>query len=145
MAATTVYAADYNQKVLRTPEGGNGFNESYKYTHAAPLVESGSTINYGIIPAGVEINAVKLNTDGSGHSEKLGYSPVDSANGPSAVLDYWFAATTLGTDGTAKSIVSIAMPIVFEFPVKLVGTTSAATADASITNVVIGGKVVGVK
>jgi hypothetical protein len=72
-------------------------------------------------------------------------APVAPAPGPSAVLDYWFAATTLGTDGTAKSIVSIAMPIVFEFPVKLVGTTSAATADASITNVVIGGKVVGVK
>ncbi len=140
-----VYAADFGKKLVRSNvEGGNAFNESYKYVFVAATVTTGSTVFYGIIPAGVEINRVQLLTDGSAHSEKLGYTPVDSNDGPAEVLDYWFAATTLGSDGTPLAINSIALPIVFNFPVKLVGTTSAATASASTSHVVVSGKVVGV-
>ena len=138
-----VYAADFNKKLLRVPEGGNGWTTSYRYVFTA--IAAGTVIYYGVIPAGVKVNSCKETHDANAASltMKLGYTPVDSNDGPAANDAYFFAATAVTTAG---AVVSTAHPITFEYPVYLIGTTAAATATAAVvSNVTLHGEVVGVK
>lgn len=136
-------ATDLRTKIVRVGDEGNGFNESFSYTHPTGGIASGSKIYYGIIPAGVEINACKKNNDANttSYTESLGYEPVNSTDGPTAAATYWVSA---GAAASAGSTVSTAHPIVFNFPVYVVGTTGGATSTAaSKSSVTTNGKVVG--
>lgn len=138
-----VYAATYGKKNTRSMVTGNGFSESYKYTFTA--IPAADVIYFGIIPAGVEISEVKFVTDANtaALTLKLGYTPIVSADGPAANDAYWFAATAVTT---AQAVRSAAHPILFDFPVAIIGTTAGATATAAVvSHVVVSGKVVGLK
>lgn len=138
------YAADWGQKVTRTPEGGNGYNEDFRYVHPTGGIAAGSKIYYGVIPAGVKINNVREIHDANAASLtlKLGFEPVNSTNGPTADDDAFFAATASTTAGEIQGALQ---PVSFDFPVMLVGVTAGATSDAAaVSTVVVSGKVVGV-
>lgn len=115
---------------------GNAFCKSYKATKAA---NSADKLYLGIIPAGVRVDEFNLIHDDTGTSVtcKVGYEPLDTL--PAADDDYWFAAAT-DIAAAAANKQSIAHPIVFETPVKIVLTVAGAnfTGTPSITAVVKG-------
>lgn len=86
------------------------------------------------IPAGTRVDRLFVETDeiDSGTDTlraKIGYTPVNSGDGPAAVLDYWGSAlTTFNAAGVATLK---GKPIVFEYAVDLIITfTTAANAFA---------------
>lgn len=97
-----------------------------------------------IIPAGLEVTDVDLifsdMDSGSAMAVKVGFAPLNAADGPTAVDDYFQAANTFisGTGGRRSLAFK---PIKFERPVYLIITvTTAATtfASADLTAIVKG-------
>lgn len=96
------------------------------------------------IPAGMTVTGLKINNDdldtgGTAFAVKIGYAPVNAADGPTAVLDYFTAANTLLS---AASLTDLRfLPIKFEYDVDVIFTvTTAATtiAAGNITAIVSG-------
>jgi len=106
--------------------------------HQASLKPASAAINEIFtvvrIPAGTRVDRLCIENDeiDSGTDAlrvKVGYTPVNAAEGPAAVTDYWGSAlTTLNAAGVAWLK---GKPIVFEFAVDLIITvTTAANAFA---------------
>lgn len=129
-----IYADDYNKKPLSSGLATQGWNESYAIAKAAA---SGDKIYFGIIPAGVEINAASLIHDADADGTlSLGFEPVDGT--PAAALTQWFNAQALSSAGRKESA---SQPVVFNKPVKLVGTLGGgAIALGTKLTVVLNGK-----
>jgi hypothetical protein len=129
----TFSAADLNSK---TPYMGGYGNAMRVYGTVTPTAGAAADIYKPVrIPAGMtvtglEINNADLDTGGTAFAVKIGYTPVNSADGPTAVLDYFTAATTFLS---AASLTRFRFaPIKFEFDVDLIFTvTTAATTFAS--------------
>ena len=79
---------------------------------------------------GLKINNADLDTGGTAFAVKIGYTPVDSNDGPAASDAYFSAGTTLLS---APNLTDLRFdPIKFEFPVDVIMTvTVAATTFAS--------------
>lgn len=138
-----VYAPDYGIKPLSV-QGNKAFAENYSVAKAAA---SGDKVYLGVIPAGVEVDTMDLVHDdcGTGVTGKLGYEPVNSDDGPTAVSDYWIAAgQDLAT--AAARVASKSHPIRFDFPVAIILTVAgdAFTGTPKLT-AVAKGKALGVK
>lgn len=123
---------------------GNGFVQSYICAKAA---NQNDVVHIGIIPAGTRVDMFRFNWADAGTSvtAKLGYKPVDSAAGPTADDDYWYAA---GKDiaTAAGSDFSIADPITFERDVYITLTVGGANFTGSPKLIVtVTGQCVGVK
>ena len=96
-----------------------------------------------MIPAGVEVTSVRIVNDdlaASALAVKIGYEPVNAADGPTADDDYFVAtgSTILQTAGTTELAFR---PIKFEKPVFLtitVTTTAVTFASGNITAIVTG-------
>ncbi len=104
-----------------------------------------------IIPAGMEVTDVDINfpdmdTGGTAFAVKIGYTPVNVADGPAEVLDYFSAASTFLTGAAGRKTLFF-KPIKFEKPVYLIFTvTVAATTFASgEMSVIVKGDGLGIK
>lgn len=135
-------AADLASKPLFM--GGYG-NAVHFYGTVAPTAgASADTYKPVRIPAGTTVTGLKINNDdldtgGTAFAVKIGYTPVNSADGPTAVLDYF---TTANTFLSAASLTDFRfLPIKFEYDVDVIFTvTTAATtfATGNITAIVSG-------
>lgn len=134
-----IFADDYNKKPLASGQLTKGYNESYPLAKAAAAADK---LYFGIIPAGVEINAVSLVHDADADGLlSLGFEPTDGD--PSAVLTQWFSAQSLATAGRKESA---SQPIIFQKPVKLVGTlTGGGIVLGTKLTVIVNGKGVGIQ
>jgi len=114
-----LYADDFGKKSLPNGQRPNAFNLSYGFAKAAA---SADKIYFGIVPAGHEINALALVHDADADGTlSIGYEPYDAlaVGAPAANPTYFFNAQALSAAGRKESV---AQPISFKFPVKLVGT-----------------------
>lgn len=103
----------------------------YGYYNKAGVL-NGDVLRLCVIPAGAYVTDMDLVFDdtGTGVTAKLGYSPVNSADGPAAVDDYWLAAgQDLAT--AAGRLRSASQPIRFEFDVYVVLTVAGANFTGS--------------
>lgn len=136
-----IYAPDYNSKPLHMAEGGNGWAENYSIAKGA---SNGDKLYLGIIPAGVDIDFARViyAATGTTSTVSLGFEPVDTA--PTANATYW--ASALATGASGGSSISVAVPVRFERPVKLVATVGAANfagtprIDVNLKGIVVGTK-----
>jgi len=106
-------------------EQGNGSLWRGFYNKAGVL--NGDIIRLAKIPAGALVADMDLvfEDTGTGVTGKLGYEPIDSADGPTADDDYWFAAgQDLAT--AAGRIRSASFPIRFDFGVYVILTVAGA-------------------
>lgn len=115
------------------PYHGDDGNCSVWYgEYAKASVANGDIIEMGVIPAGAKVTDMDLVFDdcGTNVTAKLGYSPVNSADGPSSVDDYWFAA---GQDiaTAAGRIRSASHAKRFEYDVKVILTIGGAAFTGS--------------
>lgn len=129
----TFSAADLTSKPMFM--GGYG-NAMRVYGTVTPTAGAAADIYKPVrIPAGMTVTGFKvynadLDTGGTAFAVKIGYTPVDSAAGPAAVLDYF---TTANTFLSAVSLTEFKFaPIKFEYDVDVIFTvTTAATTFAS--------------
>lgn len=103
-----------------------------------------------VIPAGMEVTDVDivsddLDTGGTAMAATIGYAPVNAADGPVAVDDYFSAAGTFLTAAGRK--VCAFQPIKFEKPVflTLTLTVAATTFAAGKVTAIVKGDGLGVK
>lgn len=83
-----------------------------------------------VIPGGLEVTDLVLNfpdmdTGGTAFAVKIGYQPVNAADGPDIDDDYFSAATTV-LSGTTKELRCVFDPIKFERPVFVILTVTVA-------------------
>jgi hypothetical protein len=105
-----------------------------------------------LIPAGVmvtDVDIVNDDLDSNGAPTiacKVGYSPVNSADGPSAVDDYFAAAGKTFLNATGRTSLAF-QPIKFDKPVYLIVTLTAAAATFASGKVtaIVKGDALGVK
>jgi hypothetical protein len=115
--------------------GGYG-NAVKLYGSVSPTAGASADIYKPVrIPAGTTVVGLKINNDdldtgGAAFAVKIGYTPVNSADGPAAVLDYFSPATTI-LSGAALTDLRFD-PIKFEYDVDVIMTvTTAATTFAT--------------
>jgi hypothetical protein len=115
--------------------GGYG-NAMRVYGTVTPTAGASADIYKPVrIPAGMTVTGLKvynadLDTGGTAFAVKIGYTPVNSADGPTAVLDYFVTANTF-LSATSLTEFKFA-PIKFEYDVDVIMTvTTAATTFAS--------------
>lgn len=131
---------DYGQRPQHMAEFGNAFNEDFPWNKAAT---AGDKLYFGILPAGVRVTEVDLYLDDNIASGtlSLGFEPVDTL--PSPNLTYWLTTQTLGTAGRFESL---AAPITFDYPVKVVGSLAGANlTTANNLSVIVEGRCLGVR
>jgi hypothetical protein len=99
-------------------------------TGAAADVYKPVRIPAGMTVTGLKINNADLDTGGTSFAVKIGYTPVDSNDGPPLSDAYFSAGTTILS---APNLTDLRFdPIKFEFPVDVIMTvTVAATTFAS--------------
>lgn len=104
-----------------------------------------------VIPAGLEVWDVDilfddLDTGATTFAVKIGYAPVNAADGPVAVDDYFSAASTF-LSGAAGRKQCVFQPIKFEKPVylTLIVTVAATTFAAGKVTALIKGDGLGIK
>jgi hypothetical protein len=83
-----------------------------------------------VIPGGMEVTDVDIvfpdmDTGGTAFAVKIGYTPLNAADGPAEVLDYFSVANTFLTGAAGKRQLAF-KPIKFERPVVLVMTVTVA-------------------
>jgi len=124
-------------KRYTSPLLGNSWVETYKCAQAAAI---GDTINFGIIPAGIDVNTVVIVTDAVALGTlSLGFEPVGVA--PTANSTQWFSAQSIATAGR---FVSVSQPLLFEGDVRIIGTLGgAALVAANKVTVLVNGESVG--
>ena len=118
---TTLAATDLNTKPIHQSSFGNAVIYEGKYSVAANPTAN-DVIRALRIPGGTRITKLEvlnddLDTDGTPEiAVQVGFTPVNSADGPTADPDYWWAtgATILGTAGRN---VSLSDPITFAYDV----------------------------
>lgn len=132
-------ALDLNTRGMHSAAYGDSVTHEGTCTTVAATA-NGDVLRLVRIPAGTRINEVVLQNDqvdsngGPTIQGKLGYTPVDAANGPAAVDNYWFAAGVMLRTKAATTFP--AQPITFEFDVWVILTITAA-----IATLVVGAKV----
>jgi tetrahydromethanopterin S-methyltransferase subunit H len=133
-----VFAKDYGVKLLSNPNKPSGYNETYNIADAALV---GDTLEFGILPAGVEFSLLAVIHDADADASlALGYRAIDAS--VTTNLTYFLPATALATAGVKQSV---AQPIIFQTPVQLVGTLSGGgIALGTKITVVTPGKGVGI-
>lgn len=119
--------------IKQPPYHGDQGNQSMWYgEYAKAGVLNGDVLRLAMIPAGAFVTDMDLVHDDTGTSVtgKLGYEPVNSADGPAAVDDYWLAA---GQDlaAAAGRIRSAAHAKRFEFDVYVILTVAGANFTGS--------------
>ena len=124
-------------KRYTSPLLGNAWAETYRGVDAAAI---GDTINFGIIPAGIDVNTVVIINDLVALGTlSLGFEPVGTA--PTANATYWFNAQTLAAAGR---FVSSSQPFMFETDVRIIGTLAgAALVAANKVTILVNGEAVG--
>ena len=124
-------------KRYTSPLLGNSWVETYKCAQAAAI---GDTINFGIIPAGIDVNTLVLVNDAVAVGTlSIGFEPVGVT--PTANNTYWFTAQSLATAGR---FVSVSQPLLFEGDVRIIGTLAgAALVAANKITLIINGESVG--
>lgn len=147
---TTYSATDLDSSPLHTGPYGNAFSKDGSYTCAA--LANADIVKLVRIPAGTRVDEVVIQhdeIDSNGTptlTGKVGYTPVNSTNGPTADDDYWFASAAIGQSKAA--VQCAAQPITFEYDVWLIFTATAAIATLATTAVltaVVKGQCLGVK
>jgi hypothetical protein len=129
-----IYADDFNTKRNAGGQDPKGWTESYPWAKVANIADK---LYFGIIPGGVEVSSLELVNDAlTSGTLSLGYEPVDGVS-PAANLTYFLTTAALGTAGR---IVSLAQPLLFNKPVRLVGTLAGAATlvTTKLTPVVAG-------
>ncbi len=129
---------------------GNGWIGFGTVTPAAGT--SGDIYYPMLIPAGTlvtDVDIVNDDLDSSGAPTiacKVGYSPVNSADGPTAVDDYFAAAGKTFLNAAGRTSLAF-QPIKFDKPVYLIVTltTSAATFASGKVTAIVKGDALGVK
>lgn len=129
----TFKAVDLNTKPRMMGAEGNGL---VIWGSVSPTAGASGDVYYPVrIPAGMLITQLDivnddLDTGGTAMSAKIGYEPVNSADGPAAVTDYFSATNTFLTAAGRKSCAF--QPIKFEKDVYITLTlTVAATTFAT--------------
>ena len=124
-------------KRYTSPLIGNTWTETYKCAQAAAI---GDTINFGVIPAGIDVNTVAIISDALATGTlSLGFEPVGVA--PTANATQWFTAQSLAAAGR---FVSVSQPLLFEGDVRIIGTLGgAALTSATKVSVLVNGEAVG--
>lgn len=124
-------------KRYTSPLLGNAWVETYKCAQAVAIAD---TINFGIIPAGIDVNTVAIINDAvAAGTLSLGFEPVGAL--PAANATQWFNAQTLAAAGR---FVSVAQPLIFENDVRIIGTLAgAALTAANKVTVLVNGESVG--
>jgi hypothetical protein len=137
----TYKAADLMTKPRHMGGYGNG---TISWGSVTPTAAASGDVMYPtVIPAGTEVTGLSIINDqidsSTGLSTKVGYMPVNAADGPVMVDDYFSATkTTLRTAGRTECAFQ---PIKFEKDVFVILTnTAAATTYVSgkVTVVVLG-------
>ena len=129
---TTFKSPDLMTKNRHMGAYGNG---TISWGSVSPIAGGNGDVYYiTIIPGGTELTGLRIVNDdldtGSGMSGTIGYMPVNAADGPVAVPDYFSATGTFLTAAGMKECVFY--PIKFEFPVIVTITlTAAATGFAT--------------
>lgn len=139
-----------NALVQQIPHSGEYGNTSVwgpKVPFQQASIANADVLRICRIPAGSRVDTFDLVFDDCGTSVtcKVGYAPVKSADGPTAVDDYWLAA---GTDiATAAGVSrSAAHPIMFDYDVYVTLTVGGAAFTGSPKLTVIArGESVGTK
>lgn len=137
----------FKQLPNKVPFAGEEGNLSVWHAKEAIAANSGDVIRMGVIPAGVIVTDMDLVFDDTGTSVtgKLGYQPVNSSDGPSAVDDYWLAAGQ-NLASAAGRLVSTSHEIQFEYPVYVILTVAGANFTSTPTiGFVAKGEVIGTK
>lgn len=124
-------------KRYTSPLIADAWVETYKMAQAAAISD---TINFGIIPAGIDVNSVSIINDAlAAGTLSLGFEPVGAL--PVANATYWFSALTLAAAGRT---ISVSQPLVFENDVRIIGTLAgAALTSATKVSLVVFGEAVG--
>lgn len=141
-------ATDLNSKPL--PMGGYG-NAAMVWGTVTPSSGALASVYRPVrIPAGMTVTGLKLNNDdldtgGTAFAVKIGYTPVNAADGPTASDAYFSAATTVLS---AAALTDYRFdPIKFEKDVyvDLIVTVVATTFAAGEITVIVTGEATGVK
>jgi len=126
------------QQVPRAGEYGNLSVWSKPFQKAGILAND--VLRIQRLPAGARVDEKKLVFDdcGTGMTLKLGYAPVNPADGPSAVDDFW--GTGIDVASAAGVFRSAAHPITFDFDVYVIVTVASAnfTSSPKLTSVAMG-------
>lgn len=145
--------ATYNAPDLITRPrhmGGHG-NAVIQYGSLTPTTGNlGDIYRVLVIPGGMDVTDIDLNfsdmDSAAAMAVKVGYVPLNAADGPAAVDDYFQAANTFisGTGGKRQLVFD---PIKFEKPVVLTitVTTAATTFVAAKITAIVKGLGVGIK
>ena len=132
--------------------GGDG-NGWIGWGSVTPAAGASGDIYYPmLIPAGVLVTDVDIVNDDLDSNVspliacKVGYTPVNSADGPAAVDDYFAAAGKLFLNAAGRTSLAF-QPIKFEKPVFLIVTLTAAAATFASGKVtaIVKGDAIGVK
>lgn len=119
-------------------QGGNAAVWSHSFAKAGVL--TGDVLRIQKLPAGARIDEHKLvfADCGTGMTVKIGYEPVNSADGPAAVDDYWGSGVDVATAAGASR--SSAHPITFDYEVYVTVTVASAdfTGSPKLTSVASG-------
>lgn len=116
------------------PHAGQYGNRSVwgpEYTFQKAGVLNGDVLRICRLPAGARVDDFKLVHDacGAGVTCKVGYEPVNPADGPSANDAYWIpASTSIASAGTQRSN---AHPVTFNFDVYVILTVGGANFSGS--------------
>ena len=126
------------QQVPHAGEYGNLSTWSKSFQKAGILAND--VLRIQRLPAGARVDEKKLVFDdcGTGMTLKLGYAPVNPADGPSAVDDFW--GTGIDVAAAAGVFRSAAHPITFDFDVYVTATVAGAafTGSPKLTSVAMG-------
>lgn len=136
--ATVDNPAGLVQQVPHMGEYGNASVWSRSFQKAG--IADADVLRIGKIPAGSRVDDMKLVFDdcGTGMTVKIGYAPVKSSDGPSAVDDYWGTGIDVATAAGVHR--SAAHPISFDYDVYVTVTVASAafTGSPKLTAVAVG-------
>lgn len=146
----TYDATDLNSRPLHTgPYGNSVIHKGGAVTAAAANADIFRLVR---IPAGTEVDEVVIQhdqIDSNGAptlTAKIGYTPVNSSDGPAASDAYWAASAAFGR--TKAAVLCAAQPIKFEYDVWLIVTLTANPATLVTTanmTAVVKGQTIGTK
>lgn len=147
----TFDAVDLNTRsILGDGPYGNVSGDSAKIV--TTQFTNGDILRLCRIPAGTRVDAILIGNDDLDSNgaptaaNKLGYTPVNSADGPAAVDNYWAAAGQTWMQAAGTRVV-MADPITFDYDVYLIltATASSATFAAGTIRALVLGERVGTK
>lgn len=125
---------DNTSLIQQVPHAGEYGNRSVwgpEFPFAQAGVLNGDLLRVARVPAGARVDEFTAIFDdcGTGVTASFGYAPVNAADGPSAVANYWGNAVDVAT--AAGSFRSAAHPITFDYDVYLTVTVGGANFTGS--------------